>query len=100
MKTSINENKKNGSKGVKEKDNVALALKDPSGGQVLQEEKKKKKDLSKVKCFKCGEFGHYSTQCPQRNKDNQDQAITSAKIDKLSSRMEEYFTMFATIPQE
>ncbi len=27
------------------------------------QEKRKKKDLSKVKCFHCGELGHYTSQC-------------------------------------
>ena len=42
----------NRSKQVKEEENVALASKGPSQGQG--EQRKKKKDLSKVKCFKCG----------------------------------------------
>jgi len=28
-----------------------------------KQEKRKKKDLSKIKCFHCGEMGHYATQC-------------------------------------
>ena len=28
------------------------------------EKKKKKKDLSKVKCFGCCQHGHYLSQCP------------------------------------
>lgn len=59
------------------------------------------KDLSKVNCFRCGEFGHYNTECPLRNKDKQkkqDHVVVSIEIDKLSLRLEEYFSMFVAIP--
>jgi len=81
-----------------EEENIALTSKGPSQGQG---EKRKKKDLSKVKFFKCGEVGHYSTQCPIRKKDKeekQDQQVVSAEISKLSSQLEEDFVMFADIP--
>ena len=95
VKSTISDNNKKGPKG--EDKNLALALKGPSQGHG----EKKKKDLSKVKCFRCGEFGHYNTQCPLRKKDKQekhDQAAASTQIDKLSSRLEDDFSMFAAIP--
>ena len=30
------------------------------------QEKWKKKDLCKIKCFHSGEMGHYATQCPRK----------------------------------
>jgi len=45
------------SKGIgvkKEEEDVALAFEG-------KQEKRKKKDLSKIKCFYCGELSHYAT---------------------------------------
>lgn len=97
LKSTISKSNNKGTKGEKEEENVALASKGPSQGHG----EKKKKDLSKVKCVRCGEFGHYSTQCPLKKKDKQekhDQKAASAKIDKLSSTLEENFAMSASIP--
>lgn len=83
---------------MKEEENVALTSKILSQGQG--EKKKKKKDLLKVKCFRCGEVGHYNTQCPLRKKEKEekkDQHGALGEIDKLSSRLQEYFSMFVEI---
>jgi len=66
VNTSINRSSSKGSQGEKEEENVALASKGPNQGQG---KKNKKKDLSKVKCLRCGGFGHYNTQRPQRKKE-------------------------------
>lgn len=69
---------------------MALASKGPSQTRGTKEEK----DLSKVRCFRCGEFSHYSMRCPLKKEDKlerQDQATTSAETDKLSSRFESWF---------
>lgn len=56
---------------TEDKENVALTCKGSKAkgkkrqGEVESSLKgKKKKDLSKIKCFHCLEFGHYATKCP------------------------------------
>lgn len=48
-----------------------------------KQEKRKKKDLSKAKCFHYGELGHYVNQCPRKkNKgeaSNSKEALVKAK---------------------
>lgn len=84
-----------GTKQVNKEEDVALASK----GQ--QKQHKRKKDISKIKYFRCGQLGHYNTQCPLIKKDKeekQDRHAASAEIDKLSSRLEEEFSMIAELP--
>jgi len=74
---------------VEDKDNATLASKGQPGQQ------RQKKDISKVKCFKCGEMGHYASQSPLKKKDNDekhDPKVVAAKID------EEEFAMTVEIP--
>lgn len=39
-------------------------------GVVESSQKGKKKDLTKIKCFHCHEFGHYATSCLKRKESN------------------------------
>ena len=38
---------------------------------------KKKRDLSRIKCFQCGELGYFANNCPLRKKDEE---ASSSKV--------------------
>ena len=93
--TIIGTSKNGGTKHIKEEENVAHASKGQQG------QRRRKKNVSKVKCFRCGELGHYNTQCPLRKKgkeEKQDQQVAAAEIDRLSSRLVEEFAMITDTP--
>ena len=75
---------------VEEEDNTTLTSKGQQGQQ------RRKKDVSKVKCFKYGKMGHYASQCPLKKKDKDekhDSKVAAAKIEQ-----EEEFAMTTKIP--
>jgi len=105
VECNTNNNSSKGVKIVKDEENVALAdkgkvKKGPSEGQGSKGGDEKKKYLSKIKCFRHGEFDHYNTHYSQRMKDKtekQEHTTTSAEINELTSRLEE-FALITFIP--
>lgn len=49
-----------------------------------KQEKRKKKDISKIKCFNCGELGHYVNQCLRKKNKGKtsDSKAMPAKVEK------------------
>ena len=45
-------------------------------------ESRRKKDLSKIKCFACHKHGHYASQCSQLKKERGKQQASSAEVDE------------------
>ena len=84
----LDSNSSSGRKPKEEEENATLASK----GQ--QEQRRWKKDVSKIKCFWCGEFGHYATKCPLKKKDKDKKHDLQATTTKIK----EDFAMISQIP--
>ena len=56
---------------------------------------RRKKDVSKVKCFRCGEMHHHASQCPLKKKDKDEKPDPKVAIAKIE---QEEFAMIAKIP--
>ena len=63
------------------------------------QKKIKKKDISKVRCFKCGELGHFTTQCPQK-KGKEEASNSNAAPAKADKKDDEDCAMSTHAPLE
>ena len=82
-----------------DEENCALDTKERKGkGKKFpskSEAKGKKQDLSKVKCFHYHEHGHFTTNCPQKKKNQS--AASSVVGEALASQFEIKFSLIACL---
>ena len=76
MKVNLNGNSGSGTKTKEEEENASLASKG-------QQKSKQKKDISKVKCFSCGEMGHYASHWTLKKKDKDEKHDPKAAPGKI-----------------
>lgn len=56
---------------------------------------REKRDLSKIKCFHCNEYGHYANNCPQKNE--RKRTLGGAEHEPLASQFKLEFTLIVCI---
>jgi hypothetical protein len=49
---------------------------------------RQKKDLSKIKCFDCHDYGHYASQCPHRKGRGRRQHASTIEVDEVADRFQ------------
>ena len=59
---------------MKKEDEEDIAL-------ASKKQTKKKKNLSKIKCFQCGEMGNFSDHCPEKKRDKEASSSKSVVAD-------------------
>ena len=65
-----------------------------TGGKGSSNDGKKKKDMSKVKCFACHKTGHYASQCPSRKKGKEKAYFrVSVEVTKFAAKFENEFSL-------
>jgi hypothetical protein len=57
----------------------------------------KRRDMSTVRCFSCGEMGHYEGQCPKKKKKQQDGSVAIVEEMELSDRLSRECEFIATL---
>ena len=55
---------------------------------------KKKKDISPIRCYRCGQMGHYSLKCPEKKKGKTEiNMAASAAVEDYAMKFEQEFSL-------
>jgi hypothetical protein len=75
-------------KPQKEEDAQAFAtkFKRHGGKKIFDSRKKFKRDMSKVQCFECHDYGHYKRNCPKLTRKRKERRHASVANDEESSK--------------
>jgi hypothetical protein len=84
---------RNGKQKGSEDENQALVARTRKGRQGGSPEReaspkpRRKKDLRKVKCFACHEYGHYALQCPQQKRGARKQHASTTEVNEVADKL-------------
>jgi hypothetical protein len=68
----------------------------PHGGE--SKNNGQKRDMSTVRCFYCGEMGHYARQCPKKKKKKQDGSTTTIEEIEFNDKFVRECAFMTTLP--
>jgi hypothetical protein len=52
-----------------------------------------KKDLTKIRCFECHDYGHYASQCPHQKGRGRRQQASATKVDEVANMFQREILM-------
>jgi hypothetical protein len=56
-----------------------------------------KKDLSKIRCFECHDFGHYASQCPHRRGRGRRKQASTTEVDEVADRFQREILLVSSL---
>jgi len=68
-------------------------IKENVGVITKTKNKKKGKDLNKVKCYTCNQYGHYASKCPNKKEQDKNDVVATTSVEEFATKFEREFSL-------